>query len=216
MQPKTTAIRKRTQITKANKTMFVWVACASALVGFCVVGIIFLAQMLIFNEKVLSEKSQTVATLKQNNNNVSELESQVRTLDANQALMDSKANTDDRAIQVILDALPSDLNTDALGASLQQKLLTNITLESLTVNDPNTSTGSSVVAGQGEIPFSFVVSGDEAGLKKILTNLESSIRTIHITSFKIEGRDASRVLTVEAKAFYNPAVQLSLKEKVVK
>src|SRR5665647_673944 len=100
MQLKDAAIRKRTQIAKANRTMFLWVAAVSALVGFALVGSLFLIQKAVFNEKVLSEKDKTVSILKNNNANVSELESQVRILDNIQALIDSKAKPDDQAIQV--------------------------------------------------------------------------------------------------------------------
>src|SRR5680860_1221365 len=132
MQPKSIALRKRTQITMANRMMFLWVAGVSVVFGFALVGTIFLTQMLLFNERVLQEKDKTVAILKANNDNIQDLESQIRVLDTNQALIDSKAEPDDQAIQVILDALPSDANSLALGASLQNKSLAGI--EGLTLN----------------------------------------------------------------------------------
>src|SRR5680860_739845 len=137
MQPKSIALRKRTQITMANRMMFLWVAGVSVVFGFALVGTIFLTQMLLFNERVLQEKDKTVAILKANNDNIQDLESQIRVLNTNQALIDSKAKPDDQPVQVILDALPSDANSLALGASLQNKLLTGIsglTLESLQVD----------------------------------------------------------------------------------
>ena len=209
MQPKNVALRKRTQIAKANRAMFIWVACASILVGFAVVGSIFLVQMLIFNEKVLSEKDNTVKILKTNNNNIPALESEVRALDANQALIDTKARPTDRALQVILDALPSELNSDALGSSLQEKLLigNGVSLKSLQV-DP--------AVGNGTITFNFSASGDEAALKLVLNNLERSIRTIEIISLKIENQGSIRLMTVRAKAFYEPKLLVELKNKVVK
>ena len=72
MKPNDTALRKRTQISKANRTMFLWIAGASALVGFAVVTSIFLGQQLLFNEKVLLEKNKTVSTLNANNKIVEE------------------------------------------------------------------------------------------------------------------------------------------------
>jgi len=58
MQVQDAAIRKRTQIAKANRTMFLWVAVISALVGFALVGSLFLIQKAVFNEKVLTEKNK--------------------------------------------------------------------------------------------------------------------------------------------------------------
>lgn len=219
MQPKGVAIRKRTQIAKANRTMFIWVACISVIVGFALVGSIFLTQMLLFNEKVLSEKAKTVDTLKIDNKNIPALQLNVKALDANQALIDAKARSDDRALQVILDALPSEANSLALGASLQNKLLTDITLNSLQVDSVvgvETANASAGASAQGEITFTFAVSGDEIALRRVLNNLERSIRTINITSLKIENQGAIRVMTVSAKAFYEPERIVQLKDKTVK
>lgn len=225
-------MRKRTQIMKANRVMFAWVAIVSVVVGFSLVGAIFLAQKLFFNEKVIAEKEKTVATLKANNANVPELEAQIRVLDTNQALIDSKAKPDDQAVQAILDALPSDANSLALGASLQNKLLTGITgltiqslqvdpvvgVEQLTTSGTSqtTTTGSTAAASQNQITFRFSVSGSAQALHDVLDHLERSIRTINVTSIRIESQGSTELLTVEAAAFYQPAVVVQLTDKLVK
>ncbi|CAN5406567.1 hypothetical protein BH10PAT4_BH10PAT4_2060 [soil metagenome] len=229
MQPNEVAMRKRTQIARANRVMFVWVAAVSVVVGFALVGSIFLAQKLFFNEKVLAEKNKTVAVLKANNANVAELEAQVRVLDSNQALIDSKAKPTDQAIQAILDALPSDANSLALGASLQNKLLAGInglTVQSLQVDpvvgveqlgvDITSAATSTTGVSANQITFRFSVSGTPDELKQALTNLERSIRAIDITSLRIESQGTNQVLTIEARAFYEPAIVVELKDKLVK
>lgn len=230
MQLKGVAIRKRTQIASANRLMFLWVAGVSVIFGISLVGVIFLSQMLFFNERVLQEKGRTLATLDKNNANVPELEKQVRVLNTNQALIDSKSKPEDQAVQVILDALPSDANSLALGASLQNKLLAGIsglTLNSLQV-DPvigieSLSGDLSVVdvsptssKTQNEITFRFSVNGNEEALKQVLLNLEKSIRTIDVISLKIESQSATRMLSVQGRAFYEPARNVHLEDKVVK
>lgn len=229
MQPKNVAIRKRTQIAKANRVMFLWVAIVSVIFGIALVAIIFLTQMLLFNERVLQEKNRTIAILTADNNNVQALESQIRVLDTNQNLIDSKAKSTDQAVQVILDALPSDANSLALGASLQNKLLANIpglTLNSLQVdpvigieslnNDASVVSAAPISSTQNNITFRFSVSGSDIALRQALHNLESSIRTIDVTSLKIESQGSSRVLTVEAQAFYEPARVVQLRDITVK
>jgi len=226
---KEVAIRKRSQISKANRTMFLWVAGVSIVVGVALVGSIFLVQKIIFNTKIQNEKSKTISILKKNNNNISELEAQVRVLDNNEALISAKSKPDDQAVQVILDALPSEANWEALGASLQNKLLSGvpgITIDTLQV-DPvvgieSASTGTvttkstSSSSNQSEITFRFTVSGSETALKQVLVNLERSIRTIDITSLKIESQGTDRSLTVVGRAFYETARTVELKDKVVK
>lgn len=231
VQTKEAALRKHTQITKANRNMFAWVASISVVVGFAVVISLFLVQRIVFNEKVLAEKDKTVATLKANNDSVAELEAQVRILDSNQALTQSKAKESDQALQVILDALPSDANSLALGASLQNKLLVGInglTIESLQV-DPvlgveSISTesgiedvsGSDVSQSETQITFRFSVSGSETALRQVLDRLERSVRTIDVLSLNIESQGKKRLLSVQARAFYEPARVVELKDKVVK
>lgn len=222
------AIRKRTQIAKANKTMFIWIAIASALVGSAVVVSIFLAQKLIYNEKVLSEKQNTVTTLEHNNSVVTELENEIRVLDTNVALSSIKANETDSAIQVILDALPSEANSFAFGSSLQNKLLNvvdGISIESLQV-DPvvgvETLTGDAEGAQpegdgstQNQITFQFVVRGSQEAFKQVLQNLERSIRTVEVTSVRVEIQATGPEMTVTGRVFYEPAVTIELQDKVV-
>ncbi len=228
MKPNDVAIRKRSQIAQANKTMFIWIAIASALVGSAIVVSIFLAQKAIFNEKVLIEKQNTISTLDNNNQVAPKLEEQIRVLDTSEALASVKANPSDQAIQVILDALPSEGNSLALGASLQNKLLAGIpglSIDTLQV-DPIAglealSTDASVVdatqtAGSNEITFSFTVRGSQDAIKTVLQNLERSIRLINITSLRIETQQGVQVMTVQAKSYYEPAKTIELKDKVVK
>lgn len=232
MQQKGAALRKRTQIAMANRVMFLWVAGVSIIFGFALVGSIFLAQKLLFNERVIQEKEKTVSTLKTDNSHVQALEDQIRLLDTNQALIDAKASSDNQAVQVILDALPSDANSLALGASIQNKLLTGIPglsldslqvdpvigLESLSTNNSvvNASTSSSKSKLQSNITFRFSVTGDETALKQVLLNLEKSIRTIDVISLKIEGQGLTSSLSVQGRAFYEPARIVQLKDKTVK
>lgn len=229
MKPNDVAIRKRTQIAKANRTMFIWIAVASVLVGSAIVVSIFLVQKVLFNEKVLLEKQNTVSVLDKNNKVTPELENQIRVLDTNQALISAKANDTDQAIQVILDALPSEGNSLALGASLQNKLLAGIpgliSIESLQV-DPivgvesltsdTTTEDVTETQAENEITFRFTVKGSQDAIKTVLQNLERSIRLIDITSLNVETQDDGQLMIVQAKAYYEPAKTIELQKKEVK
>lgn len=229
MQPNSAALRKRTQIAKANRTMFLWIAASAALIGCALVVSFFLAQKLFYNEKVLAEKEKTISILKSNNAVVDELETQVRALDASEVLASVKAKPTDQAIQVILDALPSEANSLALGASLQSKLLAGIPdlrIESLQVDpvvgieslsqDTTSEDASAAVDSSNQITFQFSVSGTQDALKQVLTNLERSIRAIDIMSLRIESQGTTQLMTVQARAFYEPAKTIQLQDKVVK
>ena len=228
-----TAIRKRQQIANANRMMFLWVAAASVIVGIAAVISLFLVQKLFFNEKVLAEKAKTASVLSQNNKAVDELKNQVRVLNTNQALRDSMVAGEDEPIQVVLDALPDQANSSALGASLQEKFLNDpaLKLESLNV-DPvqgvesqsdasveDASASSTGSSGENEITFRFSVStdvGNVNALKDLLQKLERSIRTMDLTGLTIETQGTRLVLTVNGHAFYEPAKSVELKDKTVK
>lgn len=242
MAAQDTAIRKRQQIANANRTMFMWVAAVSAIVGIAIVVSLFLLQKAWFNEKVLGEKSKTASTLVQNNKVIGDLKDEVRVLNTNQALKDSMATHEDQPIQAVLDALPSEANSSALGSSLQEKFLNDpaLTIESLNV-DPvlgveseteatnniqdasspvtSTGTGSNAVSPEHKITFRFAVStdvGSASALKNLLQKLERSIRAVDITSLSVETQGTQLLLTVDGHAFYEPAKTVELKNKTIK
>lgn len=216
MQKSDAALRKRQQIAKANRTMFLWVAAVSAVVGIAVVLSVFLFQRLVFNEKILAKKQSTVSTLVANNKATNQLEDNIRLLNTDQALLDSRAKPDDKPLQVILDALPAEANSSALGASLQNVLLPGdgISIDSLTVNP----IAEDSEAG-GAMEFSFTVStpaGQINSLRDLLRRLERSIRAVDVTSLTVEMQGARVVLSVKASAFYEPAKTVELKDETVK
>lgn len=230
MATKETAVRKRQQIAKANRMMFLWVAGASVVIGFAAVSSIFLMQTIAFNQKVINEKNKTVATLQDNNAAVEELRNNIRLLNTNQDLSSIKAKSDDSALQVVLDALPADANSLALGSSLQNKLINGIdglTLDTLNVtpiegsevlDDESVEDASASEDGAPTtVDFTMTVStSNPTALKQLLERFEKSIRAISIQSLAMESSGGTLSLTIDASAFYEPARTVELKDKVVK
>lgn len=232
-EQQTTAIRKRQQIANANRMMFIWVAGVSAIVGIALVASVFLLQRALFNEKVLAEKAKTAATLTQNNKVVSELKNQIRVLNTNEALKQTMIPGESQPVQVVLDALPSEANSSAFGASLQKKLLNadGLQIDALNV-DPvigvestqnssvqDASTQGATGNNKNQITFRFTVSTDIHNadvLKKLMINLEHSIRPIDVTSLSVEVQGTRLVLKVNGATYYEPAKTVDLKDKLVK
>lgn len=226
-----TAIRKRQQIANANRMMFIWVAVVSAIVGVAAVAALFLLQKAWFNEKVLMEKANTASTLTKNNEVIDDLKDEIRVLNTNEALKSAMVPGESQPVQVVLDALPADANSSALGSSLQEKFLngSGLAIESLSVDpvagvesdassnvqDASSSSGG----GDNQIFFRFSVStnvNNASALKELLQKLERSIRAIDITSLVIETQGAKLVLSVQGHAYYEPAKTVELKDKTVK
>lgn len=219
------ALRKRQQISKANRTMFITVAVAAAFIGAAIVLSVFLGQKLLFNEKILSKKQETVNILEKNNTVTDDLKKNIRVLDTNDNLRASRVNPDDKALRVVLDALPSEANSSAFGASLQKVLLAGdgISVDTLTISpasgEVGATTDETVSSAENSIGFSFSVSTSADGaenLRSLLQRLERSIRIVNLLTYEIERQGSRLALKATAEAYYQPEVDLSLQEKVVR
>ncbi len=215
------SIKKRQVIANSNRTMFMWVAGMSAIVGICLVLAVFLFQQLAFQTKVANKLDQTAGVLRDNNQKTTQLMDNLRARSADSGLNAVKANPDDQPLQVVLDALPADNNTLALGASLQKKLLSDlngVTLESLSVDPQQTAGETTDVTATDEttgdvqqMPVSFVISSDNPNnLKDALVRLERSLRVIDIDALHIEASSNKYTMTVDAHAYYEPAKTVQL------
>ena len=248
---KETGLRKRSQIKKANRTMFIWVALMSAVAMICLVVSYHLVLTTLFKGRVIVAKAQTIGNLQTSiknteRNNEDGLREQILALDANENLAMVKASPEDKALQVILDALPSTANPLSFGASLQTVLLVgpeglnikNISVEAASSSldastdeagaqpsdssnegeEATTENENNVAAETSAVPmsFSFVVEGPETSLQEVLQRLEKSIRTIYVKAINIERHGGVNEMSVTGNVFYQLEKTAALQEKVVK
>ena len=208
------SMKKRQIIANSNRTMFIWVAIMSAVVGICIVVGYFLVQQIIYKAKVTAKLDTTLSILRENNKNAKVLVENVRVLETNDALNSAKAQPGEKALQVVLDALPADANSLALGASLQQNLLVGI--DGITVDSLSVASADDGTAVEGQIPFNLTVRANDANaLRDLLRKLERSIRIIDIDSFSLEKGEKDYSMTIQAHAYYQEAKQIELTEKAV-
>lgn len=230
MEKQGAGLRKHQQINRTNKVMFIWIAGVSVIVGFSAVLIVFLAQRILFGEKVIAAKNDTVSVLQKNLDTVSALRDNVRVLNTNEALASTRLSDSDSALQSVLDALPADANSTAMASSLQERLLSGIpgvTIQSLNVDPVNSdgsstsdssSTGASGGSTSHTIGFSFSVStalNNQKGLRQVLLNIEKSIRPFNITNLSVESQGSQIVMTVSGVGYYDSAQTVQLTDKVV-
>ena len=222
---KDVAVRKRQQIDSSRKTMFVFVAGAAFLAGIALVISIFLIQQIVFHSKVIIEKQSTIFRLDKNLESVDELKKNVRVLETNSALNSVKANSENSALQTVLDALPDNPNADAFGASIKNKFVDTVeglTLDNLSVTSPNSrgeeseDNNSESADSPNMLHFSLEVSGSADKLRELLTKFERSIRVIELKSFEIHTSEDKLSLTIQGVAYYEPAQKIHLEKKVVK
>lgn len=235
MDSKSASFHKRDRIFNANRMMFLWVSGVSAIVGFAVVSSLFLGQKILFGERVLAQKNETVSRLERNIAAVPDLKDNVRVLDTNEGLKQTRLKDEDRPIQSVLDALPADANSTALGASLQSKLLSGIsglTLDTIKIDpvagvETGQASGEDVIDASSRstqtqehtISFTLTVStsaNNPDALREVLLRLEKSIRAIDIRSLSITSQSSRLVLTASGRAFYEPPRTIELRDKVVR
>ena len=225
---KNMALRKRQQIDSSKRTMFIFVAVAAFVSGMALVVSFFLVQQIWFQGRVISQKQATVNTINANLKAVDGLKDNIRLLDTNEALSSVKSSDDSSAVQAVLDALPTEPNADALGASLQVMFvgaIDGLTIESLSVTDPSdegalTASGSDSEPESNDpnlgIGFSMSVSGSAEQLKALLARFERSIRVIKIDSLSVEASKDSLTMDIEGRAYYQPAYDVKIDKKVIK
>jgi hypothetical protein len=223
-----TALRKRQEISKANRIMFLWIAAVSVVVGVSVVLIAFLGQKIWFNEKVINEKSNTVNVLESNLSSAEQLRQSINELNTNQDLMKVRLSDSSPAVQTVLDALPAKANATALASSLQTKLLTGIqgvNIETITVESgdegstDSTDNSEGTDETQGSIGFTFTVftnGSDYKVFKQVFERLERSIRPINVTNVTLESQGDKISMTVAGVSYFENARSVELKDKVVK
>ncbi len=220
--------RKRQQIARSNRTMFLWVAGASVIVAFSVVGSIFLTKQLIFNQSVIAEQTKTADILKTNIVVSKELNKKINQLRANRDISRVPSSTQkSNNLDKILDALPYEGDWIGLGSSLQSTLLNGISLSSLGVDsvsaDGASNSGSldlstiELIGDTRAISFGFKASGNDSELKTLLARLDNSIRPIKIISMKLESAGPNKIdASIQAITYYQPKKVFELKEKTVK
>jgi Tfp pilus assembly protein PilO len=224
-EPKLTGLKKRQQIDKASRSMFLWVAAAAVAVSVCAVTSQFFIQKMLYNNKVIGVKVKADDTLKRNLTNANQLKQNVDALVGNQDLASVKTNPDDPNTKSVLDALPSVLDTTALATSLQQAILSHsgVSIENITVTP---TAGASVSAPTAitaapdaqpiEQPFSVTVTGSYDKIRSMILDLERTIRPIKLQGINLNGDDAAMRATINAVTYYQPAKTTNIKQEVVK
>ena len=218
-------LKKRQQIDKTGRKMFFWVAGASIVVSFAIVGLIFLVQKGLMNQKVIDEKAKTVSIMKQNVESAKELSKSIKKLNGDRSLglVTSKVKTSNN-LDKIFGALPYEEDTVPLAASLQDTLLLGGSLESLSLDSSAISNESSDGAVAAEpagnyqsIGFSFKITGSPDDIKNVLKQLNSSIRPVSVTSLTLEPAGQGRLsASVSAATYYQGPKVFKLEDKVVK
>jgi Tfp pilus assembly protein PilO len=198
---------KREQVKKAGSTVFIVVAIASVIVMSSAMSIRFLWEKKSYNDRVGEAKTKARDGLQTNLANIDKLSEQFVDLE------DSVTTNS----KTILHALPPVYDYAALASSIDYlasisgvQSATNIgqDISATAVNSANTSSPV-------EIPLSLTVTGSYESIKLYVTNLEKSIRPIHVTSITYSGTDSDLQAVIQAVTHYQPARSLDVERSPI-
>lgn len=216
-----TGLKKRQQINSANKMVFAWIIAASLVIGICGVFAQFLLRQLVFNNKIYGALATTSSTIDKNINAYDGLKASVVKLVADSNLNSLKKGENSTALQVVIDALPTEENRSALATSMQTEVLgpAGVTINSFSVTDTDTDTdGGAAIAGTdaSAFDFSFSITGTYAQVQQAIKNMERSIRPITIEIISVQGTSDKLDANITATTYYQSAKNVQLKQGEVK
>lgn len=215
-----TGFRKRQQLTKTNKSIFAWVAGASVVVTVCAVFIQFLVQQLLFNQRVITDKTTAQTIVIQNKTSATALKKKVDELVADTNLSTVKTNEvvsgGSSKLQVILDALPTTNDGATFANSLAKVILprSGVTVESLEVDSDSetaaitTSTGSVKMLG-----FTMTIKGTYDQIQRALTDFVRVIRPINVTKLTLQGDGSNLTANITGVTYSLPSSTVNLESK---
>ncbi len=212
-----TGLRKRQKITAANKAVFTWIVIASIVLGISGVLAQFMLRQLFFNNKILTVLNKTDSNITKSVTAYDGLKTDVSKLVADTNLNALKKGNNSTALQVVIDALPTEENRVALATSMQNEVLgpSGVTIETFAVIDQSVApdTGAQALTGVQSFSFNFSVTGTYAQVQQAIRNMERSIRPITVQSLDIQGTDAKMKMSVVASTYYQPPTTVSVKEE---
>lgn len=215
---------KRLQVDKANATMALVVAAAAFVTIFSLVASRALLNQRSYQARVIKQKKQTLAQLKENNKAAEQLVTSYKAFVGSSdnviggSAAGSGPNDGDNA-KIILDALPSKYDYPAVVTSLEKILkdrnfkINSIagTDDSLNQKEQTTSTPQVV-----EMPFQINVTGNADSTKGLLETFQRSIRPIQVVSIKLSGKDTSLTTDITAKTYYQPSKSVTITTKEIR
>ena len=224
-----TGVKKRQQIQDTNKKTFLWLAGSAIIVSMCIVALQFLVREFMFNQKIISAKSETNKTLENNIITADALRENINKLIADASLSKLKyeaPNIETTALNVIIDALPTEGDATNFANSLQAVVLprSGVAIKELsTTATAESADSAAVVAPTGQatqpvtVPFSAGFTGDYAKVMAALSDISRVIRPIDLRVMAITASEGNELqVTVDGVTYYLPARTVEVRKETLK
>jgi len=216
---------KRALIDRANTRIVVYVSVAAFIVVFSLVATKTLVSQAAYQNRVISHKRTAVNQLKTDISAVDSLKTSYSAFTGTAQNViggNSSGNgaQDGDNAKIVLDALPSAYDFPGLATSLDSLLGSQgVKITSIAGSDDEVAQSANQLSASPQpvpIPFSVAIGGDYAGIQRVISAFERSIRPIQVQTIDISGTSSTLTMNVTAQTYYQPAKSLNIDKTVVK
>jgi len=201
-------LSKREQLSRASSTVFIAAAVAAVVVMFSLMSGKFLWNKKSYNDRVITAKTKSRDAIETNVTNIDKLTQQFPSLESTPT---TNATT-------ILHALPPVYDYASLVTSLNSIAVTSgVKFNGSSGQDSSADALTSAPASTPiEIPITMQVTGSYVSIKNFMSNMEKSIRPIHVTNVTFSGNNESLDAQIQAVTYYQPARSLDVTKTEVR
>ncbi len=206
---------KHVLVDKANTTVIIAAAAAAAIVVFSLFASKALIDKISYQNKVIGKRSTANEQLEKNIDSKNQL---VASYTAFSESPESVLGTPESNSKIVLDALPSKYDFPALATSIDGIITgAGMAVESINGSDLETSAEQSNVSPTPVVvPFEFLAKGSYDAARKLITDLQRSIRPFKVISVDFTASEGGIVtVRVAGETYYQPAKDLGIQSKKV-
>ncbi|CAN5155913.1 hypothetical protein BH09PAT3_BH09PAT3_5230 [soil metagenome] len=217
--------KKHIMIDDVNKRVIIATSVAAFVVIFCAVASQTLFSQMMYQNRIVSAKKDTLKQLKTNQAAVSNLNGAYSDfISTPQNVLGGNtqgtSSQDGDNAKIVLDALPSKYDFPALATSLEKLLSAQgIQIQSISGTDDEVaqaSNSSSATPQPIPMPSQLTASGSYGPVNDLAKTFEASIRPIEIQTLTLSGDDSNLTISLSAQTYYQPEKLFTIGKKVVK
>lgn len=228
MKIKTNLNTKSLQIDKNQSTILAVVVVATIISIFCLTSSKVLLSKALYQRRVINARNASAKQLDDDIKTASALNDRYKVFlgsDGENIIGGSSAGGDAAAPpngdngKIVLDALPTKYDFPALLTSLSNLLANDgVGAQSIGGTDQSPTIDSTPVYDPQVANIDLTISGASTynGAKKLLSDLEHSIRPFDVTHFTLTGNESNLTITLNLTTYYQPAKTLSIPSKEIK
>jgi hypothetical protein len=219
---------KSFQISKDQTTILGIVVGATIVTVFCLTSARVLLGKAFYQQRVINARNASAKQLDADVRDASTLNDQYKVFlgSGGENIIGGKSDVGDSAVppdgdngKIVTDALPTTYDFPALLTSLAKMLgADGVGAQSIGGTDLATTTNSDPSYKPLPAPINLTISGGStyAGSKKLVTDLERSIRPFDITHLTLTGSDSNLIISMNVTTYYQPAKTLNIPSKEIK